>query len=184
MLDASARQRIIAVARRLCGVPYDDSHYDDSWKNLDEPPTKLDCSRFVCRVAREALGPSAETFPDDAGELIRRLVVVNEPQAGDIVGYWREATAEDNLGDYHWDSHWGLGSDLTSSNLKDVDGQPVWHVMIFIGNSTVIGTSKLDGKVVVRPLHYNDGGQQRWDLVNASTDSPTPYRRLELRPDR
>jgi hypothetical protein len=52
MPDADARRRIVEVARR---------------KNLDAPPTALDCSKFVCRVAGEALGYDVGTLAESAG---------------------------------------------------------------------------------------------------------------------
>jgi hypothetical protein len=125
-------------------------------------------------VARKVLGASAETFPDDAGQLIDQLVVVDEPQAGDLVCYWREATDEDGLGDYGWDA----GSELTSNLDDDGDDQsPVFHVMIVVDKDTVVGACDLAGEVKELPLHY----EARWHLIPKSSDSPTPYRRLQLR---
>ena len=52
----------------------------------------------------------------------------------------------------------------------------VWHVMIYLGNRTVIGACDIAGEVAVRPMEYEAAhGAWKWQLINK------PFRSLELR---
>ena len=162
-LDGYARRRVVATARRLRGVPYDRMHSDDSWKNLRTRPTALDCSKLVCRVACEALGYQVGTLAADAGWLLDNFAHVDGtiPALGDVVGYCRKATKAERC----------------------TAGPLVWHVMIFVGNSTVIGACDLADVVVERPIAYEPRwGARRWWRIDEPIVPPAPYRRMELRP--
>jgi len=162
MLDKSARRRILEAAWGLRGISYDRTHRDESWKNLDRRPDKLNCSAFVCRVGCEALGYEVDTLAANAGWLLDSLADVDEtvPAPGDVVGYWRKATSDEEFS----------------------TGPVTWHVMIFLGRNTVLGTSKEDDYVRVRPMDYeHTWGDRRWNLIDKTIDPSLPYRRLELR---
>jgi cell wall-associated NlpC family hydrolase len=162
-MDLGARRRIVAAAQRLEGVEYDYSHNDDSWQNLYAPPASLDCSRFVVRVACEALGYDVGKLAADAKWLLKNLAYVERggPEPGDIVGYCRNGTpAEQQL----------------------VAGPRVWHVMIFVGSGTVVGACDLAAVVVKRSIAYEERwGARRWIRVSTRRSPLAPYRRLELR---
>lgn len=153
-LDARKRRQILETARQWSGIPYDHSHGDVTWR--DPSPTMFDCSTFVCRVAVDALGYEPSTFAAGALWLLDNLVEVDEPRAGDIVGYGRAASGDEYL----------AGHDV------------VWHVMIYSGPGSVIGACDIAGEVTTRPIEYESGlGDRRWKLI----DKPT-FRALELRP--
>jgi cell wall-associated NlpC family hydrolase len=160
VLDADARRRIVATARQLLGVPYDRLHSDDSWKNLRARPSALDCSQLVCRVACAALGYEVGTLATDAGWLLDKLAHVDGTTApGDVVGYCRKATEAERV----------------------TAGPLVWHVMIFIGNNTVLGACDLAGVVVERSIVYERRwGAQRWLRIAKPVIPPQPFRRMEL----
>ena len=181
MLDADARRRIVEAARRLCGVPYDAGHRNKSWRNLAARPTALDCSGLVCRVACEALGHSVGTLAQDAEWLLDHLVIVDQPEMGDLVGYYRDVTKEDGVGDYRWPN----GADLVAANFGDDEKPPpLWHVMIFVGSGTVVGACDLADAVTERALLYDTESRwdvRRWRLIAAPVVPSAPYRRLQLR---
>jgi len=137
-------------------------HSDDSWKNLRARPTALDCSQLVCRVACGALGYEVGTLAADAGWLLDNLAHVDGTLTpGDVVGYYRKATEAERL----------------------TAGPLVWHLMIFVGNSTVVGACDLADGVVERSIVYERRwGARRWWRIDKPVVPPEPYRRMELRP--
>lgn len=156
MLSRPQRRQVLNVARSLLGIAYDDSHVDASWRDLERKPRALDCSTFVCRVALEALGLD---LPPAAATLIDQLAMVDSPQPGDLVAYWRGGNPVEMLGGY------------------DV----VFHVALYVGNGHVIGACDVARAVVQRAIGYEEAlGPRRWQFVGDRVE-PSPYRRLERR---
>lgn len=87
----------------------------------------------------------------DARWLIENLVAIRSPQPGDVVGYQRRATVE---------------------SPHDV----VWHVMLYVGNGSVIGACDVAGAVVIRPIEYETSlGSRQWKFAGAS-----PFRMISV----
>lgn len=136
------RSKIVESAMRLRDVPYDDTHDSDGWRDLSHRPRALDCSTFVCRVAADAGLYRPGLLAEDAAWLLDCLEEVPSPSVGDLVGYGRQS--------------------LPREQYRDV----VWHVMLYAGNSTVIGACDVAGRVVQRPLEYErELASRQWRLI-------------------
>jgi cell wall-associated NlpC family hydrolase len=148
MRSEIATAREIETAFKLVeGLPWKGFTPDD-WRK--PRPTSFNCSSCVQWLARVALGWSTELVDKYAEPNARALVAAFEDlkissddlRAGDVVVY-REKCVDDEPDDWVDDS----------SNEM--------HVMMYIGNETVVGACTELGSVVKRPAKYDE----RWDII-------------------
>lgn len=153
-ITSAQRRWLVDAARSYDGIRYDTGHGDLSWRSLDLNPTRFDCATFVCRVALEVIGHVPDLLAADARWLAENLVAVPSPQLGDVVGYRRRATGVESQ----------MGHDV------------VWHVMLYLGNGSVIGACDVAGAVAIRPIDYEASlGSRQWKFAR-----PSPFRMISV----